>query len=700
MKKPGFLLKMIGFSIMIPVIFLSWNFTQYKERNEYPNSRIDTINVVHYTINLESLDFDSHSITGFTDIQIVLMQDYLDTIILDLAELVVDSVWIDEVPIVPFTYNGRWIRIPLPYKFDRGTSIQVTVFYHGMPVKDPRWGGFYFSDKTAFNMGVGMQSFPHNFGRVWYPCVDNFIDRATYDYFITVDSDLTVVCSGVHEETFINSDGTITYHWSMKHEIPTYLSSLAVSEYAVIRDTLYGYYQWVPSSLYLKPADSLKGVKTFQNLQKYLSHFENMFGRYAWDRVGFVTVPFRGGAMEHATNISINERSVDGTLDSELLLIHEFAHNWFGNLVTCQRAEDMWLNEGWASYSVALFLEKEYGEERFKNYVRENHRDVLRITHIRDNGYFPVYGIPTNLTYGSTVYDKGADIAHTLRGYLGDEKFFNWLKEYFRVFRYNDISTLEFRDFLSKTTETDLTDFFNSWVFSGGFPHYSIDSFKVTETPAGFIILVYFHQQLKGTDDFFYSNKIEVTFMDEQWHAHTEFAEFSGESSEQTFLIPFKPVTIMIDLDEQVSDATTDYHRILKTKGEYEFDATYCKVNVREITDSAFFRVVHNWIAPDDFRIPREDLSISKSRYWKIEGIMPDSFSASGSFFYNSGKSLRNGWLDPDLAGKTKDTFVMLYRKGPSMDWEICSSIIRGSDESGVIIVDCLVPGEYAVGYR
>jgi len=668
------------------------------KRNDYPNSRIDTFDVVHYTINLMEVDFIQKSIKGFTDLQIVLKKDGIDTIMLDLIDLVVDSIWVDEIGIGSYRYDKRWIKIPLPFRYDKGISIQVSVFYHGKPAIDPAWGGFYFSGRTAYNMGVAMQSFPHNFGRAWYPCVDNFIDKATYDYFITVDKDLTAVCSGVLEETFRNDDGTNTFFWSMKQEIPTYLSSVAISDYIAIHDTIGGVLQPIPSSIYVSPPDSLKGVNSFKNLPKYIAHFEELFGPYRWDRIGFVTVPFRGGAMEHASNIAVSQRSVDGTLRSEMLFVHELAHSWFGNLVTCQRAEDMWLNEGWASYAEALFIEREYGKIKFKEYVRSNHERVLRTTHIQDEGYFPVAGVPHNLTYSGTVYNKGASVAHTLRGYLGDELFFNGLKEYFNHYRYRDISSAGFRDFMGYSTETDLTDFFNSWVFSPGFPHFSVDSFTVNQTAAGYDVRLFLRQKLKGTDAFSFSNRVEVTFMDNTWHSHTATIDFSGERSEKSLLIPFLPSVVMVDPEEKVADATTDNYLVIDSVGEYPFDATYCVVHVDEVTDSVLLRVVHNWVTPDDFRQDRENLVISTSRYWTIEGVFPGSFAARGSFFYNTATSNRSGWLDPDLEIHSKDDLILYYREGPAADWEICDYSVDGDNISGEIRVNNLLPGEYAMG--
>ena len=127
--------------------------------------------------------------------------------------------------------------------------------------------------------------------------------------------------------------------------------------------------------------------------------------------------------MEHATNITYPNSSINGSLSDEWLYAHELSHMWFGDKVTCASADDMWLNEGWAVFCESVFREGLYGKESYKTTMRSKLKDVLQFTHIKDGGYRALYGIPPEYTYGSTVYDKGGQVAHTLRGYLGDSLF-------------------------------------------------------------------------------------------------------------------------------------------------------------------------------------------------------------------------------------------------------------------------------------
>ena len=317
----------------------------------------DSVDILHYTLNVRITDPARKTITGIVDIQAYTLKDSVHTVRLMLEPpLVTDLVWIDEER-VRFRHSGKnRIIVYLPGVADKESTILMTLFYHGHPPRDPRWGGFYFKDNTAFNMGVGMTVVPHPFGRAWYPCRDNFTDKATYDYFITVADTLTVACPGTLQQIIPNGDGTRTWHWNLSSPVSTYLSSVAVSRYTILRDSLQGKKGLIPALYFVRPANTGRAAVTFSHVQQYLNIFEDLFGPYPWEKIGYAAVPFPHGAMEHATCIFIPEDAVDGTHDHDDLLAHEFSHSWFGNLVTCRSAGDMWPNEGWASYCEALTM--------------------------------------------------------------------------------------------------------------------------------------------------------------------------------------------------------------------------------------------------------------------------------------------------------------------------------------------------------
>jgi len=689
---------------LIIIVILSLSaYIADKDNVSYPstfdqNTRSDTFNVVHYTINLIVPDINDKHIYGIVDLQIQPLINDLDTITLDLFRFSVDSIWVENETISNFSYDGRFINIPVMNEIDSKTSVIVSVFYHGTPSSDPGWGGFYFKDNMAYNMGVGMKSYPHGVGRYWYPCVDNFVDRATYDYFIRVPENYTAVCPGELKGTYLHKDSTVTWHWLLEDNIPTYLSSVAISVYEVIRDTLNGIERKIPSLVYVRPDLKSKAGSSFSEIEEYLSVLENYFGPYRWQRVGYVGVPFSGGAMEHATNIAISESTITGNLRFETLYLHELSHSWFGNLVTCRTSGDMWLNEGWASYCEALFMDYKYGKEKFIDYVRDNHYKVLMYTHIRDKGMRAVYGIPKEYTYGSTVYDKGSDVVHTLRNYLGDDQFFPAVRKYLDKYAFNDASTEDLRNVLSDHTKTNLNEFFKNWVYSPGFPHFSIDTFMVSKNENSYDVNVVIEQKLKGNNEFYNLNRIEITFMNDNWEKETALFSFSGWKGENHFKLPFKPTIVLLDIKEKVSDAITGYTRVLKETGDYNFNDSFFRQSVTHLTDSALVRVEYHWVTPDTIKREKFNGKFLENGYWSVNGIFPKNYDATGYFKYFSKQSRQSAYLDSTLLVDDPGRLVILFREYPGQPWKEIPSGKSKNKLQSEVLVKHLLAGDYIMG--
>ncbi|GIV28193.1 MAG: hypothetical protein KatS3mg027_2007 [Bacteroidia bacterium] len=159
------------------------------------NLRSDTFDVLHYDIHLD-INFTNTQISGFTEIKIVPKMNGQTSVRLDLLRMQVDSIKVDN-QISSFWYNDTLLSIQLGGIKNIGDTFNVSVFYHGVPQVDPSgWGGFYFNGNYAFNLGVGFASLPHNFGRVWFPCFDNFVEKSAYDFYIQTDSTKFAYCNG------------------------------------------------------------------------------------------------------------------------------------------------------------------------------------------------------------------------------------------------------------------------------------------------------------------------------------------------------------------------------------------------------------------------------------------------------------------------------------------------------------------------
>src|SRR5688572_14387829 len=172
---------------------------------------------------------------------------------------------------------------------------------------------------------------------------------------------------------------------------------------------------------------------SFINLEAAFDIYENKFGPYRWDRVGYMLESMNSGAMEHAMNIGYPALLANGTLTYESIVVHELSHHWWGDLITCRTAEDMWINEGTAVFCEHVFTEDFYGRDQYLTNIRADVKELIRVCHLPDpngdDGYWPLSGVPLNHTYGATTYNKGALMIHSMRPYLGDSLFFAGLKQ-------------------------------------------------------------------------------------------------------------------------------------------------------------------------------------------------------------------------------------------------------------------------------
>ena len=212
--------------------------------------------------------------------------------------------------------------------------------------------------------------------------------------------------------------------WKLDQPIPSYLACFSAGPYVSWKRNIAS----IPVEIAAAAVDTNKVASTYQHLPQAIACFQHWFGPFMWPKIGYSLVPFNSGAMEHATNIAIGRSFIDGTLSYETLWAHELSHHWWGDLATCTTAEDMWLNEGMASYSENLFTENVYGSDQYTRDVKDNLTEILHFTHHKEGGYQPVSGVPHSLTYSDHVYLKGKAVAHCLRGYMGDSLFFAGLQ--------------------------------------------------------------------------------------------------------------------------------------------------------------------------------------------------------------------------------------------------------------------------------
>ena len=506
-------------------------------------------------------------------------------------------------------------------------------------------------------------------------------------HFIAEDNTLAIYLKEI-------GDNKKEYHWVIEHPIPTYLASVAVGEYAEIEDIYNGIEANIPIQIFVRPQDSSKVEDTFVNLKNILNIFETHFGPYPWERVGYVGTSI--GAMEHVMNIAYPHSAINGNTSNDWWYAHELFHMWFGDNVTCSSAEDMWLNEGWATYSEALFQEFLYNNKQlYLDYLSINQRKTMQYSHTSsgDGSYFPLNQIPQEVTYGMCAYKKGSVVAHSLRGYLGDELFFEAMKDYQSYFKYQSASSHDMEERMTSFTGQDMHGFFDNWIYHSGTPHYSIDSVDIEEVGGNYNVSVFVRQKHKGVDFVGENNRMYIDFIKDDWSVFTDTLLFSGNTGNAQFSLPFMPKMIISDYYNRMFDARINFNKVIKEAGVNNFTGAFFKLETESISDSILFRIEHHWVAADTLKIPVQGLRLSDYHYWKIDGIFNSDFQAKGEFIYSIG-----GNMDNTLILSETDSVVLFYRPDASYAWSLTNASRVGYWFSGTLTVNDLQRGEYCLG--
>ncbi len=670
--------------------------------------RSDTINVLSYNLFLNITDFTHDTLRGNTIVRFTPKMNNIKSICLDLLHFKVDSV-LSGATHLAFSYNDTLLTIALPVTENIGDTASVNVYYHGKPVLDPSgWGGFYFSPPYAFNLGVGFDVIPHNFGRSWYPCFDNFIAKSTFTFHITTDTANLSFCNGYLTKDSVSGANRIRT-WVMPYPISSYHACVDVAPYTSIRDTFRGM-DTIPILLNALPADTAKLRKSFVHLKNAIAIFQKCYGKYQWNKVGYSLESFSNGAMEHATNIAYPALAADGTTTYEAnLMAHELSHHWCGDLVTCSSAEDMWLNEGFAWFNQSVFLQGVYGDSTYNTYTRNYHDQAVHYCAIADHGYWALAHMPQRWTYGndnywvSTTYEKGGDVLRTLRTYLGDSAFFKGMKYYFATHKYQPVSADTLKNSLQRYTGYNLTDFFNDWVFAPGFPQFSIDSMITVPNGPNYNATVYIRQKLTGAPSYYTNVPMQVTFKSASRQSYTQTLMVSGQLSGYTVLVPFKPVFAGLNMRTNIAEAVSSDTLIVTKPGNYNMGLSRVDMWVKAAPDTAFLFLEHNYAAPDPVTDTALHYRISNYRYWNVSGIRPGLAIDSARLYYDGRKGIAyNGsfYLDTALMKLNDDSIILLYRPDTRTGWSEFPAyrkhnIGTPTNKLGYMTLDSLPNGQY-----
>jgi aminopeptidase N len=437
--------------------------------DNYPKNL--NIDVIHYKFELVLLD-DTDQISGKTSIRIFFKKDGLDKIRLDLVNrsealqnkgMVIDSVQ-HQGQKVSYTHRNNELWISLPQASSANTESQFTIAYHGIPADGLRIGPTKYGDRSFFN-----ENWP-NRARHWLPCIDHPYEKASSEFVVKAPLHYQVVSNGLLlEETTLDARNKLS-HWRQNVPVSAWLYVLGVAKFAV------QYVDWFEGKsiqTWVYAQDRETGFYDFAEPTKQaLGFFSDYIGPYVYEKIANIETPSVKGGMETSSAIFYGEELVDGKRSTRLrnVVIHELAHQWFGNAVTESSWDDAWLSEGFATYFTMLFIEHAYGREEFVQQLLDARKRTYADL-AKDPGYKIVDDRSAEkgpVTSGLT-YQKGAWILHMLRKKIGDQAFQAGIRDYYQRFLNAHATTTDFRLAMERASGQNLQKFFEQWLYQGGY---------------------------------------------------------------------------------------------------------------------------------------------------------------------------------------------------------------------------------------
>ena len=646
----------------------------------------ENIDVRHYEIYVWDFNFTNRTLQGETFIDFTATAS-TNTVVLELKSLTVTEVASDFYSVESFSQEGDFFTVTFDEPMQVGENITLDVRYGGSTFSET-WGGVeWWGSDRVYSLGVGFESQPHNLGKTWFPCVDNFTDKATYDLIITTTNDKKAICGGNLVETFDNGDGTSTWHWNTPQEISTYHISFVVGDFVVWEDVYHGLERDIPIEVYTTPGLSGNVAGSFAHIHEIVSFLEENLGPYPFNRIGYISTS--KGCMEHTDNIALATSVISGNTAYEEYLAHELSHMWSGNLVTCEEAGDMWLNEGFAQFWGAFYETGVYDEATFQSTMSGMVNSAVGWCNSPSH-WMPLNNMPLNMTYDSdAIYNRGAVIVNTMMNYMGRENILSAMRQYFQQYAYQTATSELLCEALTQYSGIDMHEFFNTYVYSSGMPHLYASITSVEPVGSQFEVTLDLRYQHIGDSHIGQSNRYDLTFIGPDFQLVTEQVTWDGLHGTATVTLDFEPLGLVNDFNNNWLDGKTQ--RNLMLRGTTQQNFAYFTAKPSTLTDSVFVSVENHLIEPYDNPLVN-GLNLSTKHFWTINR-------------YDFGEAQVEGWFDysksndGDIIQTANDSATLLYRKDASEPWhEIAYTLYPGSTwKQGRFILDDFPSGEYVL---
>ena len=480
-----FLLALFGFALPIPIFAQQNKDTKKLPPAHYIRSR--DYDMQHIALDLK-FDWNKEQAFGTATITLAPLVPDFQKVNLDAGLMVFNSIKLGG-KVLTYSYDEKatLLDINLDRVYKIGEPLTLIVDYRTKGEIVPNTlgfgggGGLKFIKPDVDDPNGRRQIWSQgesDYNRFWFPSYDSPNDFATTELTATVEKPMFVVSNGKLLERKDNGDGTETFHWKMDTPHANYLTSIVVGEYSELK----GEYAGIPVSSYIFPNEIKEAQTSLKNLPAMVKFFSEKLGvKFPYVKYAQTTATGFSGGMENISATTMtptivrDEREMlDG--DSDSIQSHELAHQWFGDYVTTREWAHIWLNESFATYFEALWMENSKGHDYFLyNDVRGNQQQYLNAW--KQGNRRPVvtkYYTNADALFDTYAYPRGGAVLHILRKHLGDELFFKALNHYLTTNANKPVQTQQLRIAIEEATGQSMDWFFDQWIFKMGHPIFEV----------------------------------------------------------------------------------------------------------------------------------------------------------------------------------------------------------------------------------
>lgn len=437
----------------------------------YPGFGNGGYDVGHYTLELTVNDVDTNNLEVVATIQATATQN-LNRFNLDFIGLTIDDISVNDQP-ASFERQPPELIITPAQILNAGQPFVVTVTYHGTPQVVESAAAKGQIGWIGFNGGSYVLSEPDG-AATYYPVNDHPLDKATYTFRVTVPKPFVAAANGVLTSTLDQGEAT-TFVWEASDPLASYLTTVSIGEFDLeTRPNPAG----VPIRNYYSVGLDESVRQLFSRQDEMLALYSKIFGPYPFAAYGSLVINTQVETALEAQTLSVygvDQLDLEDKTETEQLIAHELAHQWFGDSVSVADWGDIWLNEGFATYAEGLWLEHLEGGPALDEWVTDTYKYVVE----GGDELLRPGAPPADDLFNEGIYCRGGLTLHALRLKVGDEAFFDILKLYFDRFKGGNVRTADFIAVAEEVSGQDLGQFFADWLYNPEMPSIPALGLKV-----------------------------------------------------------------------------------------------------------------------------------------------------------------------------------------------------------------------------